>query len=554
MIPYDLDSPVQRILARRDVLALGLDQIRKLNELEIEFCKETVQLLSQRQLLELDVRRAGLDSESGLGVTSESLAAIDEVTARLRQCWLSTCRTARLLLSQEQLSKLGDAQIVVPTYAPDAAASESTNLDSVVSNAVAARIKDARVVEVETAQAIAERLLAWAKSAAMATAIPLALLAAVLGVLGFTKWTDFTEKINAASADFTKKIGAANTDFTKKIDSANTDFIKKFDVANKEIGEKIDAARHKAHDIDELGTALNVQYEKLEQKLSSIPTIQTNVSSLEDKYRDLSVKVDKLEQVTVEHHTQLPPAILKHLGEIKTEILKEISDYRAYLHSMGLTLPTTNLSVEISADDEYNAYFDGKKIVIGSNVVGTREPDVIYREYTNRILLNEIDPRLTGKIWKGEAWKGSAIWSGLTDYFPCSYQGNPKFGVKAAKLIASVSPTAVPDGYLRNLANDRQFVADDANPDDQEMHHAGEVWGGAFWDVRRILGCKDEAKGCQKADRILLASVPSLKAGPEMVFVASIIDNTRRAAGDEEAKQVHDAFARRGLKVQLEKN
>ena len=46
MIPYDLDSPIQRILARRDALALGLDQIRKLNELEIEFCKETVGLLS----------------------------------------------------------------------------------------------------------------------------------------------------------------------------------------------------------------------------------------------------------------------------------------------------------------------------------------------------------------------------------------------------------------------------------------------------------------------------------------------------------------------------
>jgi hypothetical protein len=555
MIPYDLDSPVQRILARRDVLALSPDQIRKLNELEIEFCKETVRLLSQRQLLELDVRRAGLDSESGLGVTPESLAAIDEVTARLRQCWLTARQTAQRLLSQDQLSKLSEAQIVVPTYAPDPAAPESISLDSMISNAVAARIKDARVVEIETTQAIAERILAWAKSAAIVATIPLALLAAVLGILGFSKWTDFSEKINAASADFNKKIDAASADFTKKFDAANTDFTKKFDAANKDISEKLEAAQHRAHDIDELGTALNVQYEKLGQKLSSIPTIQANVSSLQDKFRDLSGKVDQLEQVTFEHHGNLPSAIQEHLGEIQTEISKDISDYGSYLHSIGYTPLTKNLSVEISTEDDDNAYFDGEKLVIGSNLV--RLPDVIYREYTNR-MLKEVNP----SSWNIQDWKAVAIISGLGDYFPCSYVGNPKFGVEAAKLLYKIAPTAIPSGYLRNLANDRQFVSDSAPPaapvgqPSKEPHGAGEVWGGAFWDIRRILGCKDEAKRCQKADRILLASVPSLKEGPDVVmpFAASIIDNTRSAAGTQEAEEVRAAFARRGLKVKLEKN
>jgi hypothetical protein len=85
------------------------------------------------------------------------------------------------------------------------------------------------------------------------------------------------------------------------------------------------------------------------------------------------------------------------------------------------------------------------------------------------------------------------------------------------------------------------------------MHNAGEVWGGAFWDVRRILGCKDEARGCQKADRIVFESVPSLNPDPKMAipFVARIVDNTQRAAGDDEAKQVHDAFARRGLRSEM---
>jgi hypothetical protein len=519
---YDLDSPVQRILARRDVLALDVDQVRNLNLLEIEFCKEAVQLLSRRQLLELDIRRAGFDSQPGLGVTSTSLASIDAVTAELRQHWLTTCQRALSRLSPEQLSKLSDTQIAVPTYAPSQGALESTDLDSMVSNAVAARIKDARVVEIETAQAIAERFLAWAKSVAMVTAVPLALLAAVLGITGFSNWTDFNKKIDAA---------------------------------NKEIDGKIEAARHKAKDIDDKANALDAQYAKLEKDLSGIPNLQANISSLTDKYHDLSGKVDQLEHITVEQRAQLPAAIQEHLGEIKAEISKEISDYRSYLQSIGYTIPTTSLSVEISGGDDYNAYFDGAKIVVGSNMV--RMPDVIYREYTLR-MLKEVNPN----TYTIGDWKAAAIVSGLADYFPCSYRGDPKFGVEASKLIAPLAPTAIPNGYLRNLANDRQFVGDDAPPAapagqaSTEMHNAGEVWGGAFWDVRRILGCKDEVKGCQKADRILLASVPSLKAAPEegVPFAASIIDNTGRAVGDEEAKQVHDAFAKRGLSVLLRKN
>ena len=74
---------------------------------------------------------------------------------------------------------------------------------------MAARIKDAKVVEVETAQAIAERLLSWAKSAAMVAAVPLTLLAIVLTVLGISNWTDFNSRIAQASKAVDAQLAAA---------------------------------------------------------------------------------------------------------------------------------------------------------------------------------------------------------------------------------------------------------------------------------------------------------------------------------------------------------
>src|SRR5262249_41990668 len=121
-------------------------------------------------------------------------------------------------------------ETAVPAYAPEAVAPKSADLDLIVSNALAARLKDAKVVEIETAQAIAERFLAWAKSAAMLTAVPLALLVSVLGILGFSSWSDFTKRIDAA---------------------------------NKDIAGKIEAARSKAQDVAEKARALDVQYAKI---------------------------------------------------------------------------------------------------------------------------------------------------------------------------------------------------------------------------------------------------------------------------------------------------
>lgn len=190
------DSPIEAILAQREALGLSDEQRQKLELADIDFRRRAIELLNQRQLLALEMRRAGLQSGSGSAPDAQGLAAADALTVKLRQLWLNALQEARSLLSAEQLAKMPDAAGRLPGFDLDDGRPASADLAALVSAAVASRLKDSKVVEVETAQAIAERLIGWAKTAAIVTGIPLALLAVVLTVLGISNWTDFSKKID----------------------------------------------------------------------------------------------------------------------------------------------------------------------------------------------------------------------------------------------------------------------------------------------------------------------------------------------------------------------
>jgi hypothetical protein len=65
---------------------------------------------------------------------------------------------------------------------------------------------DQKVVEIETTQAIANRLLDWAKLLAFFIGIPIALLLLILGVLGIKTYNDFSTQIDKAMADAAAKL------------------------------------------------------------------------------------------------------------------------------------------------------------------------------------------------------------------------------------------------------------------------------------------------------------------------------------------------------------
>jgi hypothetical protein len=168
--PRDCDSPIRSILASSSFLALTQEQQQELELLELDYRAEVARLSSERLLLEIEGRRFMLTSRLGgrrrAALTVESLSAIDAVTIKLRQAWLHAYDKANALLSSDQSERFATRLGSPPNFV-DLNESSGAGLDTRIADAISARVKDTKVVELETAQAIVERTIGWAKSAAL---------------------------------------------------------------------------------------------------------------------------------------------------------------------------------------------------------------------------------------------------------------------------------------------------------------------------------------------------------------------------------------------------
>lgn len=492
------DSPIEAILAQCEAVGLSDEQRQKLELADIDFRRRAIELLNQRQLLALEMRRARLQPGASSAPDAEGLAAADALTVKLRQLWLHARQEARSLLSAEQLAKMPDAAGRLPGFDLDDGRPASADLAALVSAAVASRLKDSKVVEVETAQAIAERLIGWAKTAAIVTAIPLALLAIVLTVLGISNWTDFSKKIDEGKKD----VAATITDARQTVDKVK------------------DEAK-----------SFQKEYADLKVQLGDISGLKKDVSDLADK-------VKRLERVQFDQGSSIAP-------EVKSAVETLITQFRTYLQSLGYRPPETDFTVSVDPNVQMNAYYNGKKMVIDPKLVSV--PDVLFHEYAQR-MLNELNP----KAWASKQWKVQAILQGLSDYFSCSYQGDPKFGTKFVEVFADKLPDQMrKNGLLRNLVNRRPFPKDTNSADFRDPHDAGEVWGGIFWDIRSIFGCRSDAAKCPEADSIILATWKATEIDPyrtmDVRFARGIIEKVRQSVGADQADKVRAAFTGRGL-------
>lgn len=499
MAAHPPDSPIDAILVQSAVLGLGDEQRRRLELADIDFRRQAIELWNQQQLLILEMRRARAEAGARTAPDPQSMAAVDAITVKLRQLWLRTLREAQSVLSAEQLARVADVAGQLPGFDLDAGSPAPGNVAALVSEAVAARIKDSKVIEVETAQAIAERLIGWAKTAAIFTGIPLGLLVVVLTVLGISNWTDFSKRI---------------------------------DEGKKDVATKIDDARQSISEVQTQAKAFQKEYADLKVQLGDVSGLKKDVS-------DLAAKVKQLERIQFDQSAALGPEVKKTVEEL-------ITNYRSYLQSLGYQPPATDLTVMVDSKAGYNSYYDGQKMVLHPALATM--PDVVYREYTQRVL-NEANPA----YWDARSWKVTAITSGLADYFPCSFLGETKMGAKFVALAPADAVTAEMKkrGYLRDMLNKRKFVADAASEADQESHAAGEVWSGVFWDIRTLLGCADRSATCTDADKILLINWKTIAMAPletiDVRFARAIIDGVRQLSGPQQADKVRAAFTRRGL-------
>lgn len=370
-------------------------------------------------------------------------------------------------------------------------------LDAAVERAIAQRLKDSKIVEIEIAQAVAERLLAWAKTFAPLVGLPLALLAVILGVLGINSWSDFSGTVAQSKRDIQAKITVATTSAAK---------------------------------LDTQARQLDGQYTDLKQKFGDVSRLASEVEGLSGKVNAIE------EQIEFKNMPATGPASA-------AVIRRKLGGYGIYLRLPGY-VPKSKLQFEISPTDQMNAAFDGGKIIVSLPVAAA--DDILFRMYTERAQ-NELRPDYWDSAINGVA----AIGSGIADYLPASYLGEPAFGRAFVAAYGKKLPAYVVSGdALRNLVNARPFG--DPKSDAYEMHTEGEAWGGVFWTLRTALGCT-KAPRCPAADRI------ALKAWVEVPFAATsiyyqrvgryLIDAARATGGNKAAEQVRADLRRRCLVI-----
>ncbi len=171
------------------------------------------------------------------------------------------------------------------------------------------------------------------------------------------------------------------------------------------------------------------------------------------------------------------------------------------------------------------------------------------REYSHRSL-KEVNPH----VFQNYNVESAALESGTADYLVVSYLGQAILGrgyVQAYK--AQLPAEMVARGFIRATTNDRRFPPPSATESDREPHRVGEVWSGALWDLRVLLGCAASTPRCSAADRLVLDAwrstppQPTATIGPR--FATNLVQKVRQADGEVRAAKMRAAFARRGLAI-----
>jgi hypothetical protein len=288
------------------------------------------------------------------------------------------------------------------------------DLRRAIDAAIKDQLKDSRVVDVETSQAIATRLVDWAKIFAFLVGVPLAILATVLGFLGVRTYKDFTARVAAA---------------------------------RDEAMQRLETAKREAESISK-------EFEALRNKL-------TETTQLAAQVQELTHKVARIEEVVrFKASRSLTP-------DLKESLERVLQEYHAYLKSIGLSAALRPPTIVID-DKDLNAYYDlrGKKnqIVLHSKLAPY--PDAPLREFTHHVL-SSLKPE-----WRRAVKDPFGLESGLADYLPSSFLGRSDFG----KDIWPIFGGEVPDRNLKNNRSFSEITIGEFNQHSNGTIWGGAYW------------------------------------------------------------------------------
>jgi hypothetical protein len=304
-----------------------------------------------------------------------------------------------------------------------------------IDGALKTRFKEQKVIEIETAEKLAERAMGWLKTLAYLIGIPALVFGTILSFLGIKTYSDF-DKASQKAETFQTTVTTAE----------------------KQFGGIQGRVKALDESLKGLETNFGAQVAQLERQQK---TLQAQVKGIEDRLRFCPNK-------------GLSPELLNSLEA-------QLRGFIKYLETVGFQNLDDQVTVCVYSKDDpipqiadnnspdtFYQPFD-RMILVHRDLMS--DPVIALRQYAQYALI-KLAPKMRYEVME----EADAIESGLADYLPASSLGNPKFGDMLGPLLKLKTP------YVRNLDNDLKY-----GEVGSEREKLGEVWGGVFWRCRAQL-------------------------------------------------------------------
>ena len=216
-------------------------------------------------------------------------------------------------------------------------------------------------------------------------------------------------------------------------------------------------------------------------------------------------------------------------ASLQQQLEHTLSRYIEYLDRIGLSAEEKKALIRIDRLAEINAYYhpDTQTIVIDSRIAN--DPYAALREYTHHVLAGDR---------KDEFWSGNealtAVESGVADYFAASFLDSPVLGAVAAKVLMPG------ESYIRRMDHQRTY-REGPREGRSPIHGMGEIWGGAFWEMRERL-TKDVFDP-------LLVTAWRASGSSTQEFLASLLQTARAKRSKNDAGIIREILERREFPV-----
>jgi hypothetical protein len=163
---------------------------------------------------------------------------------------------------------------------------------SQVEKTIQERFRDQKLIDVETSQAVAERLMAWAKLLGFFIGMPLVVLVIILSVSGIEKYSDFKNKINNIERQVEPQIARAKSDAEQAQKTAA-------EAKDEATSSKQTIQAATADTLKQLAAATELEQRTSQQIQGSSQKVDTRMSELDQKMdtaiKDIADQQKKLE-------------------------------------------------------------------------------------------------------------------------------------------------------------------------------------------------------------------------------------------------------------------